>query len=56
MRARGRYKLPLLVAQYGPNEKLFTFMHEIAADRPGKQARSDNDSCGAIFSDLPKLL
>jgi len=31
-------------------------MHEIAADCPGKQARSDNDPCGAIFSDLPKLL
>jgi hypothetical protein len=31
-------------------------MHEIAADCPGKQARGDNDPCGAIFSDLPKLL
>jgi hypothetical protein len=54
MRTRGLVQLPLLVAQYGPKEKLFTFMHEIAADCPGKQARSDNDPCGAIFSDLPK--
>jgi hypothetical protein len=28
----GRSKLTLLVAQYGRNEKLFTFIDEIAAD------------------------
>jgi hypothetical protein len=39
-----------------PTKSFFTFMHEIAADCPGQQARSDNDPCGAIFSDLPKLL
>ncbi len=51
---RGQYKLPLLVAQYGRNEKLFTFIDEIAADCPRKERPSD--PCAVQCPDLPKVL
>jgi hypothetical protein len=52
----GGYKLPLLVAQYGRNEKLFTFIDEIAADCPRKQRLSDYDPCAVRCPDLPKVV
>jgi hypothetical protein len=52
----GRYRLPLLVAQYGRNEKIFTFIDEIATDCPRKQQLSDNDPCGVICPDLPNVV
>jgi hypothetical protein len=39
----GRYMLARLIARYGRQEKLFTWMDEITADCPRKQARSDSD-------------
>jgi len=47
---RGQFKLP--VAQYGRNEKLFTFIDEIAADCPRKERPSD--PCAVQCPDLPK--
>jgi hypothetical protein len=52
----GRYRLADLLMRYGRNEKPFAFMEDLADNCARKQARSDNDPCGAIFSDLPKLL
>jgi hypothetical protein len=46
-RSASRYKLPAAVTQYGRNEKLFTFIDEIAADLPRKQRLSDYDQCAA---------
>jgi hypothetical protein len=52
----GRYRLELLVAQYGRNEKVLTFIDEIATDCPRKQRLSDYDPCAVRCPDLPKVL
>jgi len=44
------------VTQYGLNEKLFTFIDEIAADCPRKEQLSDYDPCAAQCPDLAKVL
>jgi hypothetical protein len=43
----GRYRLA---------EKVFVFTEDVTANCARKQARSDNDPCGAICPDLPKVL
>jgi hypothetical protein len=52
----GRYKLPLLVAQYGRHGTVLAFLAEIAADCPRRLARNDSDPCGAICPDLPSVV
>jgi hypothetical protein len=50
----GRYKLPLLIAQYGRSEKVLAFIAEIAGDCPRKHGPSD--ACAVHCPDLPKVL
>jgi hypothetical protein len=52
----GRYRLADLIMQYGLDEKLFALTADVTANCVRKQARSDNDPCGAICPDLPKVL
>ncbi len=52
----GRYRLADLLIRYGRKEKVFAFTEDVTANCTRKQARSDNDPCGAIFPDLPKVL
>jgi hypothetical protein len=52
----GQYRLADLLMRYGRNEKLFAFMDDVTADCARKQAGSDNDPCGAICPDLPKVV
>ena len=51
----GRYRLPLLVGQYGRNEKVFAFLDEIAADCP-RNLKPDYDPCAVQCPDLPKVV
>jgi hypothetical protein len=48
-----RYRLADLLTRYGRNEKVFRFTEDVTANCARKQARSDNDPCSAICSDLP---
>jgi hypothetical protein len=52
----GRYRLADLLMRYGRNEKVFAFTEQVTANCARKQARSDNDPCGAVFPDLPKVV
>jgi hypothetical protein len=52
----GRYRLADLLMRYGRNEKVFAFTKDVTANCARKQARSDNDPCGAVFPDLPKVV
>jgi ssDNA-binding Zn-finger/Zn-ribbon topoisomerase 1 len=52
----GQYRLADLIMRYGRNEKLFAFTADVTANCTRKQARSDNDPCGALCPDLPKVL
>ena len=45
---------PAAVTQYGRNEKLFTFIDEIAADCPRKQRLSDYDPCARSAPICPR--
>jgi hypothetical protein len=42
--------------RYGRDEKVFAFTDDVTANCARKHARSDNDPCGAVFPDLPKVL
>jgi hypothetical protein len=52
----GRHRIADLIMRYGRNEKLFAFMEDVAGNCNRKQARSDNDPCGAVCPDLPKVV
>ena len=52
----GRYRLADLITRYGRDEKLFAFTAEVTANCARKQARSDNDPCGALCPDLPQVV
>jgi hypothetical protein len=52
----GRYRLADLITRYGRDEKLFTFTADLTANCTRKQGRNDNDPCGAICPDLPKVV
>jgi hypothetical protein len=52
----GRYRLADLIMRYGRDEKVFAFTDDVTANCARKHARSDNDPCGAVFPDLPKVL
>ncbi len=52
----GQYKLAVLIARCGRDEKLFTWTDEITVDCPRKLARSDSDPCGATCPDLPRVV
>jgi hypothetical protein len=52
----GRYRLADLIMRYGRDAKIFAFTDDVTANCDRKQARSDNDPCGAIFPDLPKVV
>ena len=45
-----------LINRYGRDEKLFAFTEDITANCQRRHVRSDNDPCGAIYPDLPKVL
>ncbi len=52
----GSYRLAQLIARYGRNEKVFTWIDEITADCPRKQAQRESDPCAAVCPDLPKVV
>ncbi len=52
----GKYRLAVLIAKYGRDEKLFTWTDELTADCPRKLAGNANDPCGVRCPDLPKVL
>ena len=52
----GRYKLPVLVGQYGCAGSVIEFLAEIAVDCPRRLRASDYDACAAHCPDLPKVL
>ena len=52
----GRYRLADLISRYGRDGKLFSFTDEVTANCARKHRRSDNDPCGAVYPDLPKVL
>ncbi len=43
----GRYRLADLLMRYGRNERVFAFTDDVTANCTRRQARSDNDPCGA---------
>jgi hypothetical protein len=53
---RHKYRLAVLIAKYGRDEKLFTWMDELTAECPRKRASDVNDQCGARCPDLPKVV
>jgi hypothetical protein len=55
MRARGTAPARRSADRYGRNEKLFALTEDATANCPRKQARSENDPCGAICPDLPSI-
>jgi hypothetical protein len=42
--------------RYGRNEKVFAFTEDVTANCTRKHGRNDNDPCGAICPDLPKVV
>jgi hypothetical protein len=52
----GRYRLADLLMRNGRNEKLLALTDDVTANCVRRQARSDNDPCGAVFPDLPNVL
>jgi len=52
----GRYRLADLLMRYGRNEKVFAFTEDVTANCARKQARDNNDPCGANCRDLPNVL
>jgi hypothetical protein len=52
----GRHRLADLLMRYGRSEKVFAFTEDVTENCPRKQARIDNDPCGAICSDLSSVL
>ncbi len=55
-RRSGKYKLAVLIAKYGRNEKMFSWSDELTSDYPRKRAPSESDPCGAICQDLLKVV
>jgi len=53
---RSGHRLADLLMRYGRNEKVFAFTEEVTANCARKQGRSDNDPCGAVFPDPPRVL
>jgi hypothetical protein len=52
----GQYRLADLIMRYGRNEKVFTFIDDIARDCTRKRNPNDYDPCAAQSSDLPKVV
>jgi hypothetical protein len=49
----GRYRLADLITRYG---RLFAFTADVTANCARKQRSNENDPCGALRPDLPKVL
>ena len=52
----GRYRLDRLIKERGRNAKLIDWLGEITADCPKKIAHNMNDSCGARYRELARVL
>ncbi len=51
----GRLSLARLIAQHGPDMRLPTLRHVLAADCPRQRATSLSDRCGVYYPQLPRL-
>jgi hypothetical protein len=52
----GSYRVARLIHDRGRDGKLVDFLSELSADCPKKRALNSNDTCGARFPDLAKVL
>ena len=49
----GQYRLAVLIAKYGRDQKLSTWIDKLTADCPRRLAKKANDPCDAHCPDLP---